>query len=96
MSDVRSTNCRVGFRSAETWLIVAVLFFAGIAIGFPLGMLAEGRTSEQRISSIRTAYGEALAAKDESIRMCIATATEAANKAKKAAEGCSSFSESAP
>lgn len=90
MTDSKSINCKVGFRSGETWLIVAVLFFAGIAIGFPLGMLTQERSADQRVQTIRNAYGDAMAAKDESIRMCITTATEAAEKADKAAEGCSS------
>jgi hypothetical protein len=86
MNDGRSTNCKVGFRSAETWGIVGVLFAAGVAIGFPLGMMWERSSAEQRISALNAAYAEALSAKDESIHICIAKATEAANKAETAVE----------
>ena len=86
MNDVRSTNGKVGFRSAETWGIVGVLFAAGVAIGFPLGMMWERSSAEQRIQALNTAYAEALSAKDESIHMCIRKATEAVSKAETALE----------
>jgi len=49
-------------------------------------MMWERSSTEQRITSLNAAYAEALAAKDESIHICIAKATEAANKAETAVD----------
>lgn len=86
MNDGRTTSLRVGFRSAETWGIIGVLFAAGLAIGLPLGMWWQRMDSESRFIAQSAAYAEAMRAKDESINMCINKALEAANKAETAVD----------
>ena len=85
--DRNKQGCRaVGFRSFELWAIVGAIFLAGVSIGYPLGEYLERGHGEARLESVRHAYNEALQAKEDSVRMCLIRATEAAEKAEKALE----------
>lgn len=86
--DRSNQRCRaVGFRSLELWAIVGAIFLAGVSIGYPIGEYRERIHGEVRIEAIKDAYLQALQAKEDSVRMCIGRATEAAETAKQALEG---------
>ncbi len=81
MSAEQRSGCKaVGFRSWELWAIIAVLFVAGMAIGFPLGQIAEKRASDGRLEYMRRAYVEAMDAKEESIKLCLDKAADAIDR----------------
>ena len=81
MSAEQRSGCKaVGFRSLELWAIIAVLFIAGVAIGYPVGQMVERKHAEARIDSIKTAYSEAIQSKEESIRLCLDKAADAIDR----------------
>lgn len=85
-AEIRNGCKAVGFRSLELWAIIAVLFIAGVAIGFPLGQIAEKRASDGRLEYMRHAYVEAMDAKEESIRLCLEKAADAIDRSTMAIE----------
>ncbi|MND20841.1 hypothetical protein D3C76_48210 [compost metagenome] len=85
MNDGRA-NIRVGFRSVETWGIIAMLFAAGVAVGFPLGTMVEHYDTEFRVREMERAYAHAINAKDDTVRMCLMKAENAASLAGDAME----------
>lgn len=83
------TKCypkRTGFRSAETWAIVAVLFGAGMAMGYLFGQLMVRSEATAQVTEVRNAYVAASQSKDDLIRQCLAKAGAAADTAKTAAQ----------
>ena len=76
----RSTCKAVGFRSPELWAIIAVLFLAGVAIGFPIGQIVEKRAADGRLDYMRNAYSQAMDAKEESIKLCLDKAADAIDR----------------
>lgn len=87
MSAEQRSGCKaVGFRSLELWAIIAVLFIAGVAIGFPLGQLAEHRASDERLEYMKQAYTEAMESKEQSIHLCLDKAADAIDRSTMAIE----------
>lgn len=86
MSDAHSHNeIRRGFKGAEPWAIITVLFAAGLAIGYPVGARVERTAANDRVTELSAAFAQTVNAKDETVRMCLGTSTKAADTAAKAA-----------
>lgn len=90
--NVDPTKCgakRTGLGSLETWAIVALLFCAGAAMGFPIGQWMIRDEAEAQVQAVKDGYTEASRAKEDLIRQCLGRAEQASQTAEQAAKTAS-------